>query len=128
MSSFANPNFETYNNNYGGVDITEYWGPSSGIFKKDSNGNGLFYCTSNNSPYASFENLEDSIDFFVQRWKNRFNASQFASDEPELYAKFIFLNSVPNNSEENIWDTLSDVQKNNLISEYNDALNLAIQI
>jgi hypothetical protein len=35
---------------------------------------------------------------------------------------------VPNNSEENIWDTLSDVQKNNLISEYNDALNLAIQI
>ena len=128
MSSFANPNFETYNNNYGGVDITEYWGPSSGIFKKDSNGNGLFYCTSNNSPYVSFENLDDSIDFFVQRWKNRFNSSQFASDEPELYAKFIFLNSVPNNSEENIWDTLSDVQKNNLISEYNDALNLANQI
>ena len=122
MSSYANPNFETYNNNFAGIDISEWWGPSSNRFKFDSNGNGLFYCTSNNRPYASFENLEESVTFLVERWKNRFTDGQFDTDIE--IAKFIFLNSIPGNSETNTWDELSETQKNNLELEVTNAIIL----
>jgi hypothetical protein len=125
MSSFVNPNFETYNNNFAGIDITEYWGPSSSRFKVDGNGNGLFYCTSSNQPYASFENLQSSVTFLIERWKNRFTVNQFTTNED--YAKFIVLNSVPNASETNIWDGLNETQKKNLISEVEQAINLLNQ-
>jgi hypothetical protein len=126
MSSFVNPNFETYNNNFAGIDITEWWGPSSSRFKVDGNGNGLYYCTSNNRPYASFENLQESVVFLVERWKNRFTVGQF-DDDTEL-AKFIFLNSIPGSSEVNTWDELSETQRGNLVSEATAAINLLSQL
>jgi hypothetical protein len=120
-STFSNPNFETYNNNFAGIDISGDWGGSANYFKVDSNGNGLFYCTSNNKPYVSFNSLEDSVKILTQRWAQRITPNLAEDGE---YEKFIVLNSEAKQLESNVWDEMSETQKNNIITEVSDAISL----
>jgi hypothetical protein len=121
MSTFTTPNFETYNNNYSGIDISGDWGGSANYFKVDSNGNGLYYCSSGNKPFASFNNLDDSINLLVQRWAPRITPNLVDVDE---YEKFVVLNSEAKQLEPNVWNEMSDAQKENIRTEMGSALSL----
>jgi hypothetical protein len=121
MSTFTTPNFETYNNNYSGIDISGDWGGSANYFKVDSNGNGLYYCSSGNKPFASFNNLDDSINLLVQRWAPRITPNLVDVDE---YEKFVVLNSEAKQLEPNVWNEMSDAQKENIRTEMSSALSL----
>ena len=53
LASYSNFRFKTNENNFAGIRLDEDWGAVSTYFYGNK-----YYCSSDNTPYAYFENLE----------------------------------------------------------------------
>ncbi len=111
--------FDTYENNFGGITIDQYWGPTG-----DSNfsSDKKFYCSINNAPYAKFSSVQKSIQFLIDRWSGRIGTLTVTD---ENLAKFWALNanqSITNN--ENIWTNLPQESKDLVINDFREAIQI----
>jgi hypothetical protein len=113
----ASKNGETLQNkanNFAGIPINSDWGPKSKYFKNN------YYCSSNNTPYVFFDNLDDNIDFLYDWW------SQRMSSISEINATQIseFLVNNQSASGKPPFNTLSQTDKSNIISIVQESINI----
>jgi len=86
IASATQTGFQANNNNFIGLNIQDNWGPN---FTKKS-----YFCSSDNTPYVSFSNLEESVSFIFERWLyNAYDPSQLSSIESEVQAAINLFNS-----------------------------------
>jgi hypothetical protein len=110
----------TYENNYGGITLNQYWGTSSFI-------NGYFYCSSRNVPNATFETFSDVVTMMVNRWSQRMG--QLTNDSVSQISKFWILNANTANANKkltpvNVYDQMSVTDKSNIESKVQLAINI----
>ena len=110
----------TYENNYGGITLNQYWGTSSFI-------NGYFYCSSRNVPNATFETFSDVVTMMVNRWSQRMG--QLTNDSISQISKFWVLNANTANANKkltpvNVYDQMSSTDKSNIESKVQLAINI----
>jgi len=116
---------KTVGNNFGGISISkntqsEYWGASSKYFSKQ------YYCSSFNVPYVIFESPENSISFLIDRWKKRMGTVELTK---ESITKYLIINNDTSIKRDlDVYNKFNLVQKSNIESEVEKALNLFDQI
>ena len=98
ISSWNGTGFQANNNNFIGLNIQNYWGQSPYF-------NNKFFCSSDNQPFASFNNVDDNIKFLVERWKLRMQfpliPSQTLVVNEDDIAKFWIINFDANSTTTN---------------------------
>ena len=116
IASGTQSGLSSLGNNYAGIDITQAWGQTAEHFTDN------YYCSSTNTPYAIFENLEQSITFLSQRWKNRV---LFKSVNAAEITKFWILN---NNTSKvrptNVFDTYNKIDLQNITDKVIESINI----
>jgi hypothetical protein len=117
IASGGQSGLSSLENNYGGIDITQYWGQVSDYFY-----NKHYYCSSTNTPYATFENLEICVTFLSERWKNRILYKSVNASE---ITKFWILN---NNTSKvrplNVYDTYNKIDLQNITDKVLESINI----
>jgi hypothetical protein len=116
IASGGQTGLSSLENNYAGIDITQYWGASSEYFKN------VYYCSSTNTPYATFESLTTCVKFLSERWKNRIDFKHVTAD---VITKFWILNS--NTSKvrpSNVYDTYNEIDLQNITSKVTESINI----
>lgn len=116
LSSYIYSNFTTYEYNFAGIKLDKKWGGSldSFFYKKQ------YYCSKNNIPYAYFENLGESVEFMVTRWKLRMGKVELTK---ESITKFLILNSGAISLDDNVYNTYNKTELSNLESKVQNAIN-----
>jgi flagellar hook-basal body complex protein FliE len=119
--------FTTYNNNYGYIPLTSAYGGSKDNFKK------TYFCSSNNTPLASFNSVDSFIDFMISKYSkqligsiNKYN-NQFSSYNTTRLSKSIvkfYILEFPTQNDPNVYDNFEE-QK---ITEYEAIVSKAIKI
>ena len=109
LASYIDLKFKTNENNFAGVRLDEDWGAVSTYFYGNK-----YYCSSDNTPYAYFENLEKSVEFLVTRWGLRMG--NVTLDEKSI-TKFLILNPGANTLNENIYTTYDKTNLSTLESK-----------
>jgi hypothetical protein len=112
---------KTVGNNFGGISISKNtqsssWGASGEYFSKQ------YYCSSFNVPYVIFESPENSISFLRDRWKGRMSTVELTKESITKY--LIINNDTSVQRKEDVYDKFNSVQKSNIESEVEKALNL----
>ncbi len=112
---------KTIGNNFGGISISKNtqssgWGTSSEYFSKQ------YYCSSFNVPYVIFESPENSISFLRDRWKDRMSTVELTKESITKY--LIINNDTSVQRKEDVYNKFNSVQKSNIESEVEKALNL----
>jgi hypothetical protein len=121
LTSYNGTGFKSNNNNFIGLNIEENWGDSP-YFRKS------FFCTSENKPYATFDNIDNSILFLVERWKNRMVSLPDNSTEKEI-AKFWIINFASNTSgRESVYNSYPPADLSNLEVKIKDAISQYKQV
>jgi hypothetical protein len=117
ISSGKQANFSTYENNFGGITINQYWGNvGDAYFSSDRK----FYCSVNNKPYAKFSSVESAIKFLVSRFTGRIGT---LTVNGESFAKFLTLNLNQNETQkENVWNNATQENKDGLINDVNESI------
>jgi hypothetical protein len=118
LASYIGSKFKTNQNNFAGIRLDENWGGVSTYFYGNK-----YYCSSDNTPYAYFENLEKSVEFLVARWGLRMG--NVTLDEKSI-TKFLMLNPGANTLNENIYTTYDKTNLSTLESKVKKAINLFI--
>jgi hypothetical protein len=117
ISSGKQVGFSTYENNFGGITINQYWGNTGDVYFSSDR---KFYCSVSNIPYAKFSSAEKAIQFLVSRFTGRIGTLTVTG---ESFAKFLTLNLNQNKTqEENVWDNASQEQKDGLINDVNESI------
>jgi hypothetical protein len=91
---------ETNQHNYSGIDLLQNWGQSGVSYFEN-----LYYCNSNNIPYASFSDLPKHIEFLISRWKDR--VGQLPAITAKDIAKFYTLYFSANAKNIDVYNKLS---------------------
>ncbi len=119
IASGKNYGFDTYENNFAGITIDQYWGNTGdAYFSPDRK----FYCSVKDVPYAKFPTVEKSIEFLIAKWSGRIGTLTVTD---ENLAKFWALNanqSITNN--ENIWTSLPQESKDLVINDFREAIQI----
>ena len=119
LSSGNENGFISYENNYSGVDVRQYWGQSSDYFTK----NNQYYCSENNTPFAIFDDLTNCVLFLVERWKGRMGLINNINSID--ITKFWVLNSNTNKMRENnVYDTYDPIQLKNIETTVDSAIKI----
>jgi hypothetical protein len=119
-SNNAGYNLSTQSNNYGGTDLTSDWGASvKQYFTKEQ-----YYCggISNTKPYVIFDNLNQNIDFLIDRFSGR--VSQINDLSSSEITKFIVLYSNSSISSNNVYTSMNPTDITNMESKVTKAINL----
>jgi hypothetical protein len=85
LSSNNNNQFETQSYNYSNTDLLQDWGPSISVFFTTKK----YYCSNSNTPYVTFNSLNQNIDFLISRYKDR--VGDIKSISATDIAKFLIL-------------------------------------
>jgi hypothetical protein len=108
--------------NYSGVDLLQDWGPSVEPFFTTKK----YYCGDSNTPYVTFNSLNQNIDFLISRYKDR--VATINSISATDITKFIILNGDAGISPDSVYTSMSSTDiktiENNVqkaINEYNPA-------
>ena len=117
LATGVDQGFETNENNYGGITLKDGWGGSlSNYFY-----NKLYYCSSDNVPYAYFESLENNVKFLVSRWGQRMG--DVTGVNKESITKFLILNSSATTLSSNVYTTYNSTELSNYESKVKVALD-----
>jgi hypothetical protein len=66
LGSSNSTELQTKENNYSGVDLSQYWGETGlRLFNKQ------YYCNSSDVPYAIFSDLSKHVEFLIARFKGK---------------------------------------------------------
>jgi hypothetical protein len=117
IASASQPSgFKANNYNFIGLNLTDYWGDN--YIKK------TYFCSGDNVPYASFDSLQSSLTFLVERWKGRIVT--MANNPTEVdYTKFWIENFAANTSgRDAIYSNYDQSQLSNLENEVKGAISL----
>jgi hypothetical protein len=123
-SNNAGYNLITQSNNYSGTDLMSDWGASvKQYFTKEQ-----YYCggVSNTKPYVIFENLEQNIDFLIDRFSGR--VSQIVDLSSSEITKFIVLYGDAAISNSNVYTSMNPTDVTNMESKVTDSIRLYNQI
>jgi hypothetical protein len=120
LASNDNVGLTTYENNYGGITLNQYWGNATFI-------NGYYYCSSRNVPNASFENFSDVVTMMVNRWSQRMGS--LTDDSVTQITKYWILNANTADKNKkltpvNVYDQMSATDKSNIESKVQLAINI----
>jgi hypothetical protein len=120
LASNDNVGLTTYENNYGGITLNQYWGNATFI-------NGYYYCSSRNVPNASFESFSDVVTMMVNRWSQRMGS--LTNDGITEITKFWVLNANTADKNKkltpvNVYDQMSPTDKSNIESKVQLAINI----
>jgi hypothetical protein len=106
-----------YENNYAGIDITQWWAQPSDYFNK------TYFCSKNNTPYASFDSIEKCVEFLVKRWEKRMG--NILNVDSKNITKFIILNNNTVKTRDiNVYDTYNTTDLSNLENNVVKAINI----
>ena len=120
LASNDNVGLTTYENNYGGITLNQYWGNATFI-------NGYYYCSSRNVPNASFESFSDVVTMMVNRWSQRMGS--LTDDSITQITKYWILNANTADKNKkltpvNVYDQMSSTDKSNIESKVQLAINI----
>jgi hypothetical protein len=117
IASGKNYGFDTYENNFAGITIDQYWGNTGdAYFSPDRK----FYCSVNDVPYAKFSTVEKSIEFLIAKWSGRIGTLTVTD---ENLAKFwVIYSNASVERKENVWTNLSQEEKNIVINDFKEAI------
>jgi hypothetical protein len=120
LASNDNVGLTTYENNYGGITLNQYWGNATFI-------NGYYYCSSRNVPNASFESFSDVVTMMVNRWSQRMGS--LTDDSVTQITKYWILNANTADKNKkltpvNVYDQMSATDKSNIESKVQSAINI----
>jgi hypothetical protein len=120
LASNDNVGLTTYENNYGGITLNQYWGNAKFI-------TGYYYCSSRNVPNASFEGFSDVVSMMVNRWSQRMGS--LTNDSVSQITKFWVLNANTADVNKkltpvNVYDQMSPTDKSNIESKIQLAINI----
>jgi hypothetical protein len=107
--------FSSNNFNFGGIDLTSSWGQSG-----ESNFLKEYFCSTDNVPYASFQNTDKFVTFLSNRWRSR--VATISEDNYKEITKFIILNSKQNIKPETIYEDMDIVDLGNIESQVQSAI------
>lgn len=118
IATWNGSGFQTNNNNYIGLNIQDDWGKN---YMKNT-----YYCDSQNRPFASFENADDSIKFLAERWKLRVKGLLIEGSEPQnKITKFWIINYAANTSgRESVYNTYPSNDLNFINNKVINAITL----
>jgi hypothetical protein len=117
IASGGRSGLSSLENNYAGIDITQYWGQVSDYFNGE-----FYYCSSSNTPYATFQTLEACVTFLSERWKNRINFKHATTD---VITKFWILNNNTNKVRpDNVYDTYNEIDLQNIAAKVTESMNI----
>jgi hypothetical protein len=106
-----------YENNYAGIDITQWWGTSSVYF------NEQYFCSNNNTPYVSFDDIEKCVEFLVKRWEKRMG--NILNIDSKSITKFLILNNNTSKIHDiNVYNTYNPTNLSNLENNVDKAINI----
>ena len=118
ITSSKQANFSTYENNFAGITINQYWANTGdAYFSPDRK----FYCSVNNKPYAKFSSIEKAIGFLISRWSGRIGTLTVTDKN---LAEFWAINANRAEADVNKWNNLSQETKDILISDINEAITI----
>jgi hypothetical protein len=118
LNSFNGATFETYGNNFSGIKLTDKWaGSLSDFFEKNR-----YYCSSRNTPYSIFNNLDKNVEFQISRFTGKITT--IVSDNVENITKFLILNTKPTTDDNNVYETMDKNIKEKIQSEVQKAIKL----
>jgi hypothetical protein len=118
--------FTSVENNFGGISISKLkqstdWGQSGKTYFRP-----LYYCSTFNVAYATFEDETKSIQFISDRWEKRVNNVQITKDS---ITEFLILNNNTSTvRNKDVYTTYNSTQKQNIESLVEKALNLYDEI
>jgi len=116
IASATQTGFQANNNNFIGLNIQDNWGPN---FTKKS-----YFCSSDNTPYVSFSNLEESVSFIFERWKSRVLTMDQPVSAKEI-TKFWIINFAANTEGRiDLYNAYDPSQLSSIESEVQAAINL----
>jgi hypothetical protein len=109
--------FQTNNNNFIGLDISENWG----LNYMTNN----YFCSTDNKPYASFNSPEDSFRFLSERWGPKVNNNGLLDITAKEITKFWIINFAANTTNgDSIYTSFDPNQLSTIESEVQNAINL----
>lgn len=119
VSSGKSTGFRSYENNFAGISINQYWGTPGDVYFSSDN---KFYCSVNNTPYAKFSTIDKSIEFLINKWSQRITTLTISN---ENLAKFLVLNlNQSKTRDENDWTNLSAQYKESVINDVREAIQI----
>jgi hypothetical protein len=119
LSSSQSGMLQSQSNNYSGTDLLQDWGPSVEVFFTTKK----YYCSDSNTPYVTFNSLNQNIDFLISRYEKR--VGNIATISATDIAKFIILNSdagIP--TSDSVYTSMSATDIKTIESNVQNAINI----
>jgi hypothetical protein len=119
LSSSQSGMLQSQSNNYSGTDLLQDWGPSVEVFFTTKK----YYCSDSNTPYVTFNSLNQNIDFLISRYEKR--VGNIATISATDIAKFIILNSdagIP--TSDSVYTSMSTTDIKTIESNVQNAINI----
>jgi hypothetical protein len=105
-------------NNYSSVDLLQDWGPSVEPFFTTKK----YYCGDSNTPYVTFDSLNQNIDFLISRYENRVGTIKSISTTD--ITKFIILNGDSGISPDSVYTSMSSTDIKTMESNVQKAIDI----
>jgi hypothetical protein len=115
ITTGINNGFQTNNNNFIGLTLDQDWGDN---FRFQKN----YFCSSNNTPFASFNTPEDSFRFLRDRWLSFANIYKWKTAE-EITRHWIIYFASDTKNRELVYNQFDPTQLSNIESEVKQAIN-----
>jgi len=103
-------------NNYSSVDLLQDWGPSVEPFFTTKK----YYCGDSNTPYVTFDSLNQNVDFLISRYEKRIgNIKSISATD---ITKFIILNGDAGISPESVYTSMSSTDIKTIESNVQESI------
>jgi hypothetical protein len=101
LQSSNSQGLESYEHNYAGIDISEFWGDGSSGFFSNSK---YYYCSPKEIPYVYFDSANNHVKMLISRFKDK--SSVFGKTNDVDIAKFYILYFNANSNNQNVYDSI----------------------
>jgi hypothetical protein len=107
---------QSQSNNYSSVDLLQDWGPSVEPFFTTKK----YYCSDSNTPYVTFDSLNQNVEFLISRYQNR--VGNIATISSKDIAKFIILNGDAGISPDSVYTSMSSTDIKTIESRVEESI------
>jgi len=118
ISSSQSGMLQSQSFNYSNTDLLQDWGPSVDEFFKTKK----YYCSDSNTPYITFNNLSQNIDFLISRYKDR--VGKINSIDAKDITKFLILYGDAAMSDESVYTSMSSTDITTIESNVQNAIKI----
>ena len=125
LESSTTTGFESYENNYAGIDLTQSWGESGKYF----NSNQQYFCLKSDTttlPYAVFDDLTNNVVMLLERWKGRMGI--VPNNTAKEITKFWILNFGATQKDLNVYTGMDATKLSNIESKVKKSIDLVNSI